>query len=77
MRKSTQRLIELLAGLILITPALISVLLFIYAILFEFDYTDLLELTLLGIGDASAFSVFYGLMAIAGAYLIKDSQEKK
>ena len=95
MKKEQSRVIELTAGVILIVPALLSVLLFMYAVFLgdgegskiypDLSYSIWTGYTEVyrdgngvgGGGYTSAFPIYCGLMAIAGAYLIKDSQEKK
>jgi hypothetical protein len=95
MDKKQMRVIELIAGVILMIPALLSIPLLIYAILLgDGDgyqiYPDLSNSIWTGntevyrdgngvggAGHTSAFPIYCGLMAIAGAYLIKDSESKK
>jgi hypothetical protein len=68
-----------IAGYILLSPALISVLLFFISLLTEantlkgFDYLE--EWTgdySDGGGYTSALPIYFGLMAISGAYLVKE-----
>lgn len=74
--------ISKIVGYILLSPALVSVLLFFIALLFSQD-------TLYNVGKfdswagdyggdgggfTSALPLYFGLMAIAGAYLIKDKK---
>jgi hypothetical protein len=95
MNKKQMRLIELIAGVILMIPALLSVLLFMYAVLLgdgegskiypDLSYSIWTGYTEVyrdgdgvgGGGYTSALPIYCGLMAIAGAYLIKDSESKK
>jgi len=69
-------------GYIILTPAILSVLLFLAQF---FSHTDLLEKFRVslwigrigregGAGYTSALPLYFGLMAIAGAYLIKDKK---
>jgi hypothetical protein len=93
MDKKQMRVIELIAGVILLIPALLSILLFMYALAFGSGegyqvYPDLSNTIWTGNtevyrdgngvgggGHTSALPIYCGLMAIAGAYLIKDSQK--
>jgi hypothetical protein len=96
MDKQQMRVIELIAGVILLIPALLSILLFMYALAFGHGegskiypdlsysiwsgYTEIHGNYSSGVGGGgytSAFPIYCGLMAIAGAYLIKDSESKK
>ena len=69
-------------GYILITPALISVLLFIIQLITEASTLSTMEKGAGWTGDmngdgggyTSALPFYFGLMAIAGAYLIKDKK---
>lgn len=68
-------------GYILLSPALISVLLF-FAQLFSQDELSVvsnLDWTVWSVGDGAGYTsvlpLYFGLMAIAGAYLIKDSKK--
>jgi len=83
--QTDNNLIQKVIGYILLSPALISVLLF-FAQLFSKD--RLLDKLLDSIwtgdwnsigggagGYTSALPFYFGLMAIAGAYLIKDSKK--
>lgn len=76
--------IEKILGWTLLTPPLLSVLLFLLALLGEdtlksFDrfssWTGRLYVEQGGGGYTSALPLYFGLMAIAGAYLIKDSNK--
>ena len=89
--KEDQRTIQQIVGVLFLTPAVISVLLFTYAVATGDGerhniYPDLRDSIWTGEtdyseggggGNTSAFPIYCGLMAIAGAYLIKDSQETK
>lgn len=80
MNKET--IIVKLTGYILLIPALLSVLLFIAKLLdigtpistFSFTAWSGYYNANLGGGYTSALPLYFGLMAIAGAYLIKDNK---
>ena len=72
---------SLIIGYILLLPATISVLLFLITLLTKTDTLDLFVNSAWtgtvrylegGGGYTSALPIYFGLMAIAGAYLIKD-----
>jgi len=73
------RVIELIAGVILLIPALLSVVLFLSACAGH-DSLKTFNTFISWTGDeksTSALPFYFGLMAIAGAYLIKDNQSRK
>lgn len=72
--KNYMKFFELFFGVILLTPSLLCA---IYFLLFPTDLSRLIKLTEIQGTINSNLFIFYGIMAIAGAYLIKDSQEKK
>jgi phosphoglycerol transferase MdoB-like AlkP superfamily enzyme len=66
-------------GYILLSPALISVILFIIQLrtdtdAFDMETGDLWTGYGYGYGYTSALPFYFGLMALAGAYLIKDKK---
>jgi hypothetical protein len=81
--QTDNNLIQKIIGYILLSPALLSVVLF-FAQLFLWDRLLQKFLFTIWTGDyvgeqgggfTSALPFYFGLMAIAGAYLIKDSKK--
>ncbi len=80
--ETKRKQLELWLGIILLTPALISVLLFL-AQLFDIDTLNNFNFSNWvgnfsgeGGGFTSALPIYFGLMAIAGSLLISNSTKK-
>ena len=77
--ETDNNLTQKVIGYILLSPALISVLIFFWDLVTESNRPfENLSWVWIGYGEnhSSSLPFYFGLMAMAGAYLIKDSNKK-